>query len=222
MFKRFSVGILCACVSVWLFAACGGGGDNNSNSNSNTNSNTNSNSNSNGNENNNGGTGDCSTNPTYKACIQPIFQKSCGKAGECHGEGSKSGNLTLVGTSAADLQRDGEGFNSKDKGLKIVAPTSPMKASFIRSFWRLATVLLALVRLVAKCLWVPTPLSSPPSTKSKSGSKTAPKTTKPPSLQPLMPLPLPSFLSKYPTLGINCGIKYPLATYLIGTTSRLI
>ncbi len=121
MFKRFSVGILCACVSVWLFAACGGGGDNNSNSNSNTNSN----SNSNGNENNNGGTGDCSTNPTYKACIQPIFQKSCGKAGECHGEGSKSGNLTLVGTSAADLQRDGEGFNSKDKGLKIVAPNKP-------------------------------------------------------------------------------------------------
>lgn len=119
MFKRFAVSILCACMGIWLFAACGGGGDNN---NSNTNSNTNTNSNDNT---NNNSTGDCSTNPTFKACIQPIFAKSCGKAGECHGEGSKSGGLTLVGSSSADLQRDGEGPNSKGKSLKLIVPSKP-------------------------------------------------------------------------------------------------
>lgn len=120
MLKRFVTGILCISVSLWVFAACGGGGNNNSNSNINSNGNSNTN--------NNNSTADCTTNPTYSTCIQPIFQKSCGETGECHGEGSSDGSLTLIGAKAADLKADAMGFNNKDKGRKIVVPGKPMES----------------------------------------------------------------------------------------------
>ncbi len=70
------------------------------------------------------GGGDCKTGYSFKKCVQPIFNKSCGGSG-CHDKAEKnSGELKLVNITAKELMNR-KGKFPKTKNIDMVVPKKP-------------------------------------------------------------------------------------------------